>query len=121
MLDEKMQFHKGNHRNKGEHPSECYAKEGKRLLNEICSLVRSAKPLKCPEAKPSSGGKLPPPAGINQMIYGFASVHLRWHVNGPPESWFVFISPLARRLYQDAVDGGARPWDVPYRGSAPRP
>jgi len=121
MLTEQMQFHKGNHQNKGEAPSECYATEGKRLLNEINSLVRCALKLECPEAKSDSDGKLPPPDGINDLIYGCASAHLRWHVNGPPESWFVFISKLSRRLFQEAVDSGKTPWDIPYPGSATRP
>ena len=116
MGKEKLQFHKGNHRNKGATPSECYIKEAKRLLTEILSFVHGSLKVKCPEAKKDKNSKYPPPGGLNNMIYAMASGHMRWHVNGPPESWFVFISPLARRFYQQAIDEGASPWEAPYEG-----
>ena len=120
MLTRQLQFHKGNHRNKGAKPSECYIKEVKRLLGEIDDLTCAMLDLDCPEAKEDSDGKYPPPHGINDLIYTYASGHMRWHVTGVPESWFVFISKLARRLYQEAIDEGKTPWDIPYPGHPDR-
>jgi len=120
MLKAQLQFHKGNHRNKGAKPSQCYIKEVKRLLNELNAFAKGSLRVKCPEAKRDEKGKYPPPRGLNELIYSCASAHLRWHVSGVPESWFVFISKLARRLHQEAVDEGKTPWEIPYPGHPDR-
>jgi hypothetical protein len=115
MEKEELQFHKGNHRNRGEAIDECYIEEVQRLLSEIKAYTDKAAQL-CDKAKPDKDDKLPPPLGINGMIYGIASAHMRWHVSGPPESWFVFISKLSRNYYQHAIDEGKVPWEPPYEG-----
>lgn len=115
MRQERLQFHKANHRNKGKEESECYINEVERLLNDIFDFVDSSW-IVCEEIEEDSKGKVPPPNGINEMIYGMASAHMGWHVSGPAESWFVFISKLARRCHQYAIDEGKTPWDAPYPG-----
>lgn len=120
MITNQLQFHKGNHRNKGEKPSECYITEVQRLLDGINEFVSCHLDLQCPELANAPNSPYPPPYGINSLIYGVASAHMRWHVNGPPESWFVFVSKLARRLYQEVIDEGKTPWDIPYPGHPDR-
>lgn len=115
MNKEHMQFHKGNHRNKGSKPDECYIKEVHRLLNGLYDYVLAAESL-CPDAETAGETVDPPPYGLNELIYAVACGHMKWHVNGPAESWFVFISPLARRCYQYAIDEGKKPWDAPHPG-----
>ena len=42
MKKAQLQFHKGNHRNKGAKPEECYIEEVQRLLDEIDTYVVAA-------------------------------------------------------------------------------
>src|SRR6266478_2657948 len=50
MMQEKRQFHKGNHRNRGKKPSQCYIEEAERLLNELLEFCLAFKDLECPVA-----------------------------------------------------------------------
>lgn len=109
MMTACLQFHKGNHSNKGgldrasSEPDRCYIKMVERRLDDTLKHVKEWAVNYCPIAKKAKSGKKPPPFYLNDLLYRYVSAHMMKEVSGAPEKWTVFISRVAFAAKEEAT------------------
>lgn len=108
MMTASLQFHKGNHTNKGgldrasSEPDRCYIKMVKGRLDETLKHVNQWADTYCPIAKKAKTGKKPPPLYLNDLLYRYVSAYMLKEISGVPEKWTVFISRVAFAAMMEA-------------------
>ncbi|MCY1017412.1 AHH domain-containing protein [Pyxidicoccus sp. MSG2] len=108
MMTTCLQFHKGNHTNKGgldrasSEPDRCYITMVERRLDDVVEHVEAWVDKFCPIAKKAKKGKRPPPFFLNDLLYRYVSAHMMKEVSGAPKKWTVFISRVAFAASEEA-------------------